>query len=326
MIVTVIIPVYNLSTCIEVTLVSVLRQRFEGVLEVIVVDDGSSDNSLLLAKRFADSDKRVKVISQANAGISAARNTGISHASGDYIIFVDGDDVLHADAVHLLVQSLHNTQDAVLASGKHVRINFQNQEIHCGSSEQVIADSDAVIQDILCERFDISACAKLFISEKIGKIRFCEGKRINEDKYFLFQYLLQNKGNVISLQNNLYGYLVRSGSVTNSPFSDKTMDMLFFSEKIEKDIVLQKPELSEMARYNNIVTHLAVLKKIIRTGTKAERAKIFPQVKTRMLELANGANKHNMPAHTWEVLVLKYAAPLYGPCVYAFDQLRKCFK
>ena len=259
MIVTVIIPVYNLGAYLEATITSVLRQRFDGMLEVIIVDDGSSDNSLAIAKNFSNQDKRIKVIHQENAGVSVARNTGLAHASGDCVMFVDGDDILHPDAIYLLVKSLHDTENAILVSGKQVRINSQNQKLDCGYKGYSITDADKVIFDVLCERYDVSACAKLFIRERIGQLRFCEGKRINEDKYFLFQYLLQNQGNVVNLEKRLYGYFVRPGSATNSSFSDKTMDMLFISEKIEKDIAAQKPELSVVARYNNIVTHLAVL-------------------------------------------------------------------
>lgn len=190
--ITIIIPVYNLEHYIRMTITSALNQQFDGELEVIVVDDGSSDNSLSILQNLANQDSRLRVISQKNAGVSVARNTGIENATGDYICFLDGDDILYQNAIHLLYESTQ-VSDFILASAGQVRIKSQTQDISSNVREPIILDSDSILADMLCGKFDISACAKLYVRKKIGKLRFCPGKRVNEDKYFLFQYLLKMK-------------------------------------------------------------------------------------------------------------------------------------
>ena len=95
-IISVIIPVYNvekyLSRCIE----SVLNQTYRN-LEIIIVDDGSTDDSLNICRRYEKKDKRIKVIHQDNGGLSSARNKGLMNSTGEYISFVDSDDWLHPD-------------------------------------------------------------------------------------------------------------------------------------------------------------------------------------------------------------------------------------
>ncbi|MCD8373467.1 MAG: glycosyltransferase [Clostridia bacterium] len=166
--VTIIIPVYNLENYIKNTLNSVLNQQFDNELEVIVVDDGSTDNSFSVIRTIADQDQRVIVISQENAGVSAARNIGIERATGDYIMFVDGDDILRSDAVHILFECMQSDEKSILASARQVRIKSQFQDITVNNGKMNINSSDAIIKDILKGQFDVSACAKLFARELIG--------------------------------------------------------------------------------------------------------------------------------------------------------------
>src|SRR5690606_18531829 len=92
--ISIVVPVYNsekyLPECIE----SILNQNYANI-ELIIVNDGSTDNSLSIAEKFSENDSRIKILSQRNSGVSAARNLGISIAQGDYIGFVDSDDTVH---------------------------------------------------------------------------------------------------------------------------------------------------------------------------------------------------------------------------------------
>ncbi len=320
--VTIIIPVYNLEKYVSTTIASALNQQFNGELEVIAIDDGSSDNSLAILQNLAIQDKRLHVISQKNAGVSVARNMGIENASGDYICFLDGDDILGDNAIHLLLKCMQ-CGDLVMASAGQLRISSQLQEIPKGNGEYIIRETDRVLADVLSERFDISACAKLYIREKVGNLRFCHGKRVNEDKYFLFQYLLKNEGKIACLQDKIYGYYVRPGSVTNSTYSEKNLDMLYLSNQIEQDIGEHKPELLTLAKYNNIVTHLAILKNIIRSKVKKEQKQLYRDVRKKTLHLAEEIGKKNFVKHAWEVNVLKFAPCLYPSCVHIYDAITK---
>jgi glycosyltransferase involved in cell wall biosynthesis len=103
--VSVVIPVFNGGQFLERTLQSAQRQTY-GDLEIIVVNDGSTDNSLELAKRHASSDPRLKVVAQNNRGVAAARNCGLEHASGEYVAFLDADDIWHPTKIERQIELL----------------------------------------------------------------------------------------------------------------------------------------------------------------------------------------------------------------------------
>ena len=103
--VSVIIPVYNLENYIGNCLNSIVNQIYNE-LEILCVDDGSSDRSAEIIRSFCDKDGRVKYFYQENAGVSAARNSGLEKASGEYIMFLDGDDYLHSQTVEILLDGI----------------------------------------------------------------------------------------------------------------------------------------------------------------------------------------------------------------------------
>ena len=323
MIVSVIIPIYNLEPYIKNSVSSVLNQKFDGEIEVIVVDDGSVDNSLAVAEKLAAEDSRVKVIHQENRGVSAARNAGLDAAQGKYIMFVDGDDIIASNSVKLLIDGFEKSENAVVSCGMHTRISSYEHKFDVLDVACDIAEIETVLERILLGRYDISACAKMFIREKIGNLRFCEGKRINEDKYFLFKYLLENKGSVVNINQNIYGYYVREGSASNSCFTEKTLDMIYFSKEIEKDIKDELPKLNKAARYNNIVAHLAVLKKIARSKAIRENKKLYNDVKKETVLLSYGVSKSFLREYMVEILVLRVMPVLYPLCVRIFDIIKK---
>ncbi|WP_449189758.1 glycosyltransferase family 2 protein [Treponema lecithinolyticum] len=119
-IISIIVPIYNRSSFLPACIESIIKQSYP-YLDVILVDDGSTDNSLAICKKYAQKDKRIKVISIQNSGVSTARNTGMQHASGDFIQFVDSDDMLKQNACEILlnVQKRHNA-DIVICGIDHI--------------------------------------------------------------------------------------------------------------------------------------------------------------------------------------------------------------
>lgn len=113
--VSIIIPVYNLENYIENCLSSVMNQSYKE-LEILCIDDGSTDRSAEKIKCLAEQDSRIKYLYRENAGVSAARNKGLDEASGDYVMFVDGDDYIHYQAVEILLDTLMKTECDIACS------------------------------------------------------------------------------------------------------------------------------------------------------------------------------------------------------------------
>jgi glycosyltransferase involved in cell wall biosynthesis len=115
--ISVVTPAYNVESCISETIISVLAQSFTD-FEYLIIDDGSTDNTVAIANSFAANDTRIRIISQANRGCAGARNTGVSNSQGEYISFVDGDDIWHPDKLMLQlkqIQSLPKETGAVFS-------------------------------------------------------------------------------------------------------------------------------------------------------------------------------------------------------------------
>lgn len=118
--VSVIVPVYNKEKELKRCLLSIITQTYKN-LEIIVVDDGSTDESYKIYTKFASKDNRIKIIRKKNEGVDCARHEGIKKASGDYITFVDSDDYLHDKAIELLIEAL-KIHDADVSFGNFIRV------------------------------------------------------------------------------------------------------------------------------------------------------------------------------------------------------------
>lgn len=185
--VSVIIPVYNGAGTIEKTLRSIAAQSY-GDFEVIIVNDGSSDETEQLVSDFAGKDSRFVLISQKNGGVASARNTGLSHASGKYITFIDADDILPEDAfLHMHQVAAVNDADTVV--GMYERVD--GTEAHINSRSKHLAEkSIRVSADDLDMIHTWSLWNKWFDRGIIAEnnIRF-EKRRHLEDAVFLYSYL-----------------------------------------------------------------------------------------------------------------------------------------
>ncbi len=235
--VSIIIPIYNLENYIEYCLNSVVNQTYKE-LEILCIDDGSTDKSAEIIKRFASSDGRIKYFYQDNAGVSAARNKGLDEATGEYVMFVDGDDYIHSQMVDIMVDTaLKSKAECVFCDS--MRVNNYNSE----SSKKAINKIDFQCDSFsnLCalseENIGLGCCVwgKLFIRENIKNLRFKLGCFMAEDSLFSFTYLTQNIHQKIAVVNlPLYFYYKREGSAVNSKYTVKYINWIPTREEILK--------------------------------------------------------------------------------------------
>lgn len=217
--VSVVIPVYNVKPYLERCVNSVLRQTYKD-LEIILVDDGSTDGSGEMCDQIATRDPRILVIHQKNQGLSGARNTGIHHSTGEYLLFLDSDDKwLIDDGIETLIQE-SATYDLIIFR----LIDIWNSERQEKRKEYDVENINklANAQDVFeylvrTQQLHIAACTvmvrKTILTEH--EIYFPAGF-ISEDLFWslhLWQYVQTAK--VLNIY--LYGYLHREGSITTSP-------------------------------------------------------------------------------------------------------------
>ena len=213
--VSIIIPTYNVESYIRDCLDSVLAQTMQDI-EIIIIDDGSTDRSGLIANEYSTLDERILVISQSNQGLPSARNRGIERASGTYLCFVDPDDIIDRNMLRILkdTSTTHKVDLAVCNIALFDRLTsyystrYINQTI-------MYTKANAVQFYSFC--LD-SCCNKMFRRDLIieRNIRF-EPKSIvpQEDFYFLMKYITFSQS-ISSVSENLYFYRVRTSSISNS--------------------------------------------------------------------------------------------------------------
>ena len=147
--VSVIMPAYNSSSFIEESISSILDQTFEN-LELIIIDDGSTDETLIIAKRWAETDNRLVVLSQKNKGVSAARNTAISKASGEILAFCDSDDVWYPNKLEKQLISLGEA-DWSHCDSRYVGIGFDDKTVYRSTYSRLF--SGLIFKQLAIENF-----------------------------------------------------------------------------------------------------------------------------------------------------------------------------
>lgn len=210
--VSVIIPVYNVEGYLEDCLESVCNQSYRNI-EIILVDDGSRDNSGVICDDWQEKDSRIHVIHKQNGGLSSARNAGLKEATGDYISFVDSDDLIPTNFIMQLVETLKtcNSEISVCRIDRFWDGNSEETEAFYPFKSGVYP-SEEYIHSILLHRVDNASWNKLYKRSAIGELRFKEGI-INED--FPFMIALLGKVEKVAYTNETgYLYRRRQGSIT----------------------------------------------------------------------------------------------------------------
>lgn len=218
--ITVIIPIYNVGTYVEATIKSLLAQSYKNI-EIILVDDGSTDDSGGVCDKYAERDKRIKVIHKANGGVSSARNVGLEEAKGEYVAFVDGDDIVSADYIKSLYEMLKENDVDMSVQVYYNMFSAKKEKSVTENIDRVMSANEFMEFEILGCR-DTSVYVKLYRLEIIQSynIRFDENITNLEDMLFLFQYL--SKCNRVFYDTNQVNYYrtIRRDGVVFSKFQE----------------------------------------------------------------------------------------------------------
>lgn len=282
--VSIIVPVYNIKEYLPDCMNGLLDQTAQDI-QILLVDDGSTDGSSALCDRLAAQDARIQVIHKKNGGLSSARNAGLDAAAGEWILFLDGDDYLLPRAVELLLKTAQEHPDADF-------VQFHYQETPDSSWQPEAVEGEGlqphVVTDIrsFFERLYVlggvgaSACTKLLRRTLFEDLRFREGLR-HEDEELMTRLLPKcNKGIYTALV--LYGYRMRPGSIVRSGFQPASMDIFpIMEERIAMLERLGYTELIGTTRKRMFINMVLLYCQARRSGAK-EAAK---QLKTRLCSM-----------------------------------------
>lgn len=282
----VIIPVYNTEKYLDRCISSVLSQTYTN-LEVIVINDGSTDNSLEICRKWENADSRVVLINKKNAGVSDSRNRGLEAAKGKYIGFVDSDDYIEENMYEELINSMkHNNTDLVTCG---VSFFSETTQVDGLNEYPELPDKHFFLESIREGEFLFN---KLMKKEIIGDLRFYDKIRYAEDVLFLFEYT--DKIDKISTVNKvLYNYnTCNESSITHSITSVDYMKKIEAGYYIMK--ILEKNDIDTCEEKTNMVCNYVIHKKNI--GKNFDYSKYDQIVKEYMnngllFKIKGGKNK-----------------------------------
>ena len=224
--VSVIVPVYNVEKYLNRCVDSILEQTYEN-LEIILVDDGSTDNSGKICDYYRKKDTRVVVIHKTNGGLSDARNSGIDIAKGDYLCFVDSDDYVDKIFIQTLYCNLHQYETSISAVNlSYFDDNNSYRNLNNVNGEpEILSESDSIRVLFTNDKYCNYAWNKLYKSELFEGIRYPVGKKMED---LGTTYLLIEKARkIVYNPKPLYYYYQRSDSILHKP------DSFFFKDKYD---------------------------------------------------------------------------------------------
>ena len=236
--ITVIVPVYNVEHYLDKCLNSLINQTYKN-LEIIVINDGSTDNSGTICQEYAQKDNRIIYVEQENGGLSDARNVGLDKMTGSYVTFIDSDDWVELDYVEVLYKKIIEYQ-VDISVGNYYSYNEDEKlfyfHMSADSYYEKVYDNVSIFENLYeskeMKNFAlISACGKLYKAKLFDYIRFDKGK-LGEDGYFNQKiYLLVEK--IVYINQGLYAYRQRNGSITKT-WTEKWMHAIVdaMSERI----------------------------------------------------------------------------------------------
>ncbi len=308
----IVIPIYNCERFIDRCIKSIINQSYKNI-ELILINDGSTDNSNIICKKYSENDNRIVYIEQKNSGVSSARNKGIEKATGDYITFVDSDDYIEKNTLELLNKIIEKEKCDIIKYGYVKESRFLKKTYEFSIEKNININRESYNEKVypyIFQTYDLSNIWNaIYKKEVISNIRFDEDLKYGEDFKFMIQALLQSKSLYIE-SRCLYHYVYNSNSAINKNNmknkQEKLINIITCCLDIQKELgVFECLEeqinmrikntimvfCAEIAKNNNYDFYLGKIQEIIKHES-------FRKIEKRYLEdfnldIWNGVLEHN---------------------------------
>lgn len=258
--ISVIIPVYNVQQYLEECLDSILNQTFKSY-EVIIIDDGSTDSCGAICDLYAERNERIRVLHTVNQGLSEARNTGISMARGKYLAFIDSDDYVDKTYLKKMYQAIVKT-NAEICESNYICV-YSDRNVWSRKMEETEENSINAIRRLFAPPYlgYVNTWNKLYKRELFENIRFPKGK-LHEDEFTTYK-LLYEANKIVYINEYLYFYRQRENSIMNATFSKKRLAVLESLEEKEKFFADRNIDMNKELGFHRYVTELNILNAMV---------------------------------------------------------------
>lgn len=262
--VTVIIPAYNVQRYIKKCVNSVLNQNYKN-FELIVVNDGSKDNTLAILRRYAHEDNRVKVIDKRNGGVSSARNVGLQHSKGQYITFIDGDDYVAKDYLEYLLE-LISYKDADFALSTNVFSKRKDRQINHDVKRVLTSEQATAL--LMSTRIVVGSWNKIYKRKFLqnNNLRFDEKLYYGEGLSFITSVAERANKTIIG-QRRIYYYRKNNAASATTKFEvTRILNGIESIAKIKNNLIIDSPKIDQMIKLHLAVYYLGAVVNLINSG------------------------------------------------------------
>ena len=316
--ISVIVPVYNVELYLEKCVHSILNQTYKN-LEIILINDGSADNSGAICEQFKESYSNIVVFHQKNSGQSTARNLGLDSCNGAYVIFVDSDDWLKKEMIASLLYFALENNLKLVECGIIKSQDLKNSQNKTKASKQIENQAEAMAR--LLNDNNFSVWRRIYDIDMIKNRRFIPNK-INEDVFFTIDSInsIKKQGYI---QDELYIYNTENLSTTRSPYSLTKLDAkdaLYHIVENTKSYDIEVRTIANQYLLRGLINHYNPLFSHAHLDPKFEhRRKLKIEINTQILKMQDQKIPNGLPS--WEKTFLKLPMKLYGLYVLT-NQLR----
>lgn len=278
--ITIIVAVYNgekfLPECIE----SVIKQNYHN-LEIILVNDGSTDNSAEIIENYRKTDERIKVIEQKNSGVSIARNAALEISTGEYICFLDQDDCLKEDYIYYFYSLIKKYNSDIAVTPTVIKFTGNNYSTVTNFDDTIkLINGENAAKNMLYYNFIIAPWNKMISSKLINNnnIRFKEGLFSGEGFLFSIECFLAAKKVTVG-QRKVYCYRLDNPNSGMTKFNISIINNSIKAQKIIFEKINKTPELIKACRYANWHTHCDCLNMMIGCNVTDKHLEKFTEIK-----------------------------------------------
>ena len=272
--VSILIPAYNAEGFLKRCIDSVLNQTYRD-FEVIIVNDGSSDDTQAVCENYSSKDARVSLINQENQGVAAARNRALDSATGDFILFVDADDWIESDMLEKMLNAVNFKEQSDIAFCRHDFANSSQEVDRSGDTLQIeIWDQERQqLEFMKHDRMTGMLWNKLIRKSLFDGIRFDSTVGYGEDAQVLWK-VLKNSSSMAVLDQTLYHHVLEKQSISHQSYSSKKFSSIKMWKEIEEDIFKNYPQWKYLVQERQLAnaTWLCYEMRISGNKNKEEKA------------------------------------------------------
>ena len=302
----IIVPVYNTSKYLPRCLDSLINQTYKNI-EIIVINDGSTDNSLEILESYASKDKRIKLINSENKGVSNARNLGLEKAKGELIGFVDSDDKIELDMYEMLISNMIKYNTAISACDIY-KVKNSVKARNDDRKVKLYSKNESLLDFLTTNSLLRITVNKIYKRELLSDIRFNTNLANSEDRLFLYE-IYKKEPEIVKENIPKYYYYFNPNSASNMAFKESHKGIITSANIIYEDVLKNNDSLLKEVSNYKFESLIIFIRKLELATNKKDYINYYNQIRREIINISSRINlsfKRKM-----EVFILKNLNFLY---------------